>query len=211
MEYVSTITTVLVFYTIAAVSPGPNFIVITRTALAESRENGLYTGIGVATGTSLWAIVGAFGLGFLLTYVPWLSGALKVIGGIYLIYLGYRFLRGAREPLAEVSGQGSGVEGNRGRRAAYMTGLLTNATNPKAAAFFASLYASVVTPETPLWVYVAFIVPIGVIAMLWYGSLGLIFSTGTFQTLYRRAKVVIDVVCGGLLVVVGGGMLIQML
>ncbi|MEM9493837.1 MAG: LysE family transporter, partial [Myxococcota bacterium] len=84
----STIATVVVFYAIAAVSPGPNFIVITRTALAESRENGLYTGIGVATGTSLWAIVGAFGLGFLLTYVPWLTGALKLVGGLYLIYLG---------------------------------------------------------------------------------------------------------------------------
>ncbi len=52
---------VLGVFTLAIVCPGPNFLLVSKTALADSRRAGLYTAFGVAVGSGLFALAGMTG------------------------------------------------------------------------------------------------------------------------------------------------------
>ena len=68
-------------------SPGPNFLVITQIAASQSRVHGIFTGLGVATGSIVWATLAATGLGLVFAGVPWSQPLLQFVGGIYLAWL----------------------------------------------------------------------------------------------------------------------------
>jgi threonine/homoserine/homoserine lactone efflux protein len=84
---------------IGAASPGPSFLVVARLAVSSSRVDGLYAALGMGIGGLIFACLSLLGLHGLLHAVPSLYVVLKVLGGLYLVYLGIRIWRGARRPL----------------------------------------------------------------------------------------------------------------
>src|SRR4051794_19775923 len=91
---------------IGAISPGPSFILVARTAIAVSRLDGLATALGMGLGASFFAGAALLGLHAVLAGVPSVYLAVKLLGGAYLLYLAFRLWRGAGEPIAvpEASG-----------------------------------------------------------------------------------------------------------
>ena len=84
-------------WTLAVITPGPNFLLTVQTAVARSRSAALWSVLGTSCGTAIWGLSGFFGITLLFRTAPWLYGALKLLGGAYLIYLGVRLL-GRRAP-----------------------------------------------------------------------------------------------------------------
>jgi len=84
---------------VGVVSPGPSFLMVARTAVAVSRGDGVAAALGMGAGGMLFAVLALVGLHLVLVAVPWLYVALKVGGGAWLAYLGWRIWRGARAPL----------------------------------------------------------------------------------------------------------------
>ena len=141
---------------LAVVSPGPDFAMVTRNSLMLSRRSGVLTACGIGLGVTVHVSYTLLGVGLLIRQSLWLFNAVKLIGAIYLIYLGARMLTtkagdaqadAAVAPLSDL--------------AALRTGFLTNALNPKTTVFIVSLFMQAVRPDTPLIVqigYGAFIV-----------------------------------------------------
>ncbi|MDF3096294.1 LysE family transporter [Burkholderia sp. BCCIQ04A] len=141
---------------LAVISPGPDFAMVTRNSLMLSRRAGVLTACGIGLGVIVHVSYTLLGVGLLIRQSPWLFNAVKLIGAIYLIYLGARMLMtkagdaqadAAVAPLSDL--------------AALRTGFLTNALNPKTTVFIVSLFMQAVRPDTPLIVqigYGAFIV-----------------------------------------------------
>src|SRR5262249_60864835 len=96
--------TILGTLAIGAMSPGPSFVVVVRASAALSRRDGLAAALGMGCGGLVFAGLALAGLQTLLMQVSWLYLVLKVAGGIYLVYLGIRILRGAQVPLATAGG-----------------------------------------------------------------------------------------------------------
>lgn len=129
-------------------TPGPDTAVTVRSAMAGGLRGGVFTALGVSTGLTIWALAASAGITALLVASEPLFFALKMIGAGYLIYLGAMSLWSAfRTPR-----QGAGLlaklrfaTGSSGERrrvsalAAYRTGLISDLSNPKIAAFFTSL------------------------------------------------------------------------
>ena len=88
--------------------------------------------LGIALGTTIWAGLSLAGLGLLFAKVTWLYGLVKLLGAGYLIYIGLQTILSARRPAAKAA-----MPLSDGR--AFRRGLLTDLSNPKAAAFFTSL------------------------------------------------------------------------
>src|SRR5262249_21124116 len=84
---------------IGAVSPGPSFVLVSRIAVSRSRRAGLAAALGIGAGSVTFATLTLFGLNALLMQVEWLYLALKVAGGLYLIYIGIRIWRNAAHDL----------------------------------------------------------------------------------------------------------------
>ena len=74
--------------TLGAISPGPSFVMVARTAVASSRADGLAAALGMGVGGVIFAAAALLGLHVVLTAVPWLYLGLKVLGGAYLLFLG---------------------------------------------------------------------------------------------------------------------------
>lgn len=75
-------------FIVLIISPGPNFLVITQLSFSQSRQQGICAGLGVASGSILWALLAATGLGLVFQQLPWLQPTLQLLGGAYLTWLG---------------------------------------------------------------------------------------------------------------------------
>ncbi|MCI8210856.1 threonine transporter [Pseudomonas sp. S25] len=192
-------------FIVLIISPGPNFLVITQLSFSQSRQQGICAGLGVASGSIIWALLACTGLGLVFQQLPWAQPALQLLGGAYLIWLGSKSLRNAgAQPKPRNLGE-LGI-GSLGR--AYRFGLLTNMTNPKALAFYTSVFTTVSTPGLPMWVRVAGVSIIAVLAISWFVLLATLFSIPAVQARYQRMKKTIDIITGLFMVAFGLRLLI---
>lgn len=196
--------TFLSVFTFAIISPGPNFILVTNTALIQSRRAGLLTALGVATGSGLFALAGLAGLLVLVHSVPYFAMITRFAGGGYLAWLGFDMLRHCRKRLTtdtEVKKEISSLS-------SYRTGLLTNLTNPKAWAFYLSLFALLMNPDFPFWGKVVLNISMFVISFAWYAIVAVLISSRRFQPVFIGLQPVVQCALGVLLVVLGGKVLV---
>lgn len=204
MSSVATILGVLGVYLAAAVTPGPNVVLIIRTASAGSRRAALSVAGGVVTAGALLAALAELGLGALLAESVWLQRSFRILCGLYLAYLGTQMWRHSGRPLDT-----SGVAGSDGLWSYYRQGILTNITNPKAAIFFGSILTVVLPPSIPLLLRVLAIVAIVVSSALWHTIVALVFSTRTVQNRYFKAKPALDSLIGTVFLGFGAGVVID--
>ncbi|MBP0649812.1 LysE family transporter, partial [Mycobacterium tuberculosis] len=134
---------------LAYASPGPDFVAVTAAALT-SRKTGFGAALGVAAASLIWAGAALAGLGLVLTRIGWLYEAIRLAGAAYLVYLGGRMLIGALKPSAAAT---IVAGGDAGFGKGFSRGFLVNLTNPKAAAFFGSLFVSLLPAEAGPAVY----------------------------------------------------------
>ena len=146
-------------------------------------------------------LAGFLGIRTLFLAAPGLYLALKLIGAAYLAWLGIQLLRKSLKPAGSPVG-GGGLSG-RGPWGAYRVGLLTNLTNPKAAAFTTSLFAATLPPDPPLSLGLIVIPMMAAISGGWYVVVVLLFATRRMQAFYLRAGRWIDRVAGGAFLLLG--------
>jgi len=204
MEYVPSLATIAGLVLLGCISPGPNFLVVTSTAMSVSRGAGLAAGLGVALASLTWASLAVAGLALVLQQAAWLLAALRLAGASYLVYLGIKIILGARKPMP-LPGRG-GVTASASRN--VRNGFLTSMTTPKAAAFFGSLFVVTLPVGAPAWVYGATLAIVTVLSPAWHCGLALFFSLGPIQAAYRSFKATISTVMGGVLVLLGVRLLV---
>lgn len=187
-------------FLLACVSPGPDFIAVTSNALV-SRSRGLGVAVGTAIACSIWAALAMFGLGLLLTQIAWLYEAIRLIGAAYLIYLGVKMLLGARRPYGALQDAAATIEAN--SRSPVRIGFTVGITNPKTAAFFGSLFVTILPADVPALVQVTAIGIVAAVAFGWFGLLAFMFSTPRVRSAYATLRRPIDALMGVILVGLG--------
>ncbi|MEA1651656.1 LysE family transporter [Nitrospirillum sp. BR 11164] len=198
---------ILVALLLGAMAPGPSFVLVTRTAVTQSRRNGLAAAAGMGVGGAFFGTLALLGLTALLTQVAWLNIALRLVGGLYLLYLALRMWRGAGTPLGTAAGRppatGAGMPAD-GRAPslarAFVVALATQLSNPKTAIAYASIFAALL-PAQPEFegppLLLLFLPPvIFLIEAGWYSVVALAFSLEAPRRAYLRAKGGIDRVTG---------------
>ncbi|MBW8728378.1 MAG: LysE family transporter [Inquilinus limosus] len=171
-------------------TPGANFVLISRVAATQSRSAGIIAGLGLTLGAVLWAVAASVGLGF-LSYLGWFQGTLRLLGGAYLLYLGAAMILAPAEPTQKPV--------RLSKLQAFRTGLLLNLSNPYCLIFFGGTFAAVIPPGSPAWVRAAAVGVILVDALAWYSVLAVLFASGPVRSSYRRARRWLDRIIGGLL------------
>lgn len=199
MHHLSVLGGIAGVFLLACLSPGPVWVVITSTSIAVSRRAGILTGLGVAGATLTWATVAMLGFG-LLAQLTWLTMIFKLTGAAYLAWIGMSMIAGARRPALAA---GSLSAATYGGWAALRRGYLASITNPKAAAFFGSIFVVMLPAHAPSWVYVAAVILLALLSAGWHCGLAVVFSVTPIQAGYRRAKGRIDTAIGAILVALG--------
>ncbi|ACB74760.1 LysE family translocator [Opitutus terrae] len=206
MELLVSITTVLGALALGTISPGPSFVFVARTAVAKSRPDGIAAAFGMGVGGVIFAGLALLGLQAAIAAMPGLFTGLKVLGALYLIYLGWGAWRGAREPLA-VNERGQPAP--RAVGGSFRQGLLTQLSNPKAAVVYGSVFAALLPAHPPAW---AAVVLLGVIFAMetgWYAFVAVTLSAEASRAVYLRSKALIDRSAGGVMALLGLKLLID--
>ncbi|WP_027256922.1 LysE family translocator [Leisingera aquimarina] len=169
---------------LGAASPGPATLTIAGTSMQHGRKPGLALAAGVCTGSLIWSVSAAFGLGAVMLANAWMFEAVRYFGAGYLMYLAIRSARSALRPGAPEL-RASAVPT---LRSAYGKGLALHLTNPKAVLFFGSLYAIGLPAGTPLSALLVVMAAIAVQSTLIFHGYALLFSSSTASRMYLRLR-----------------------
>src|SRR5262245_32453801 len=163
----------------AAMSPGPAFVLITRTAAATTRTSALKAAAGTVVASVTWAAAALLGLQVIFMRAASLYRGLQVVGGVYLAILGLAMWRHA--PDAPDATPESGPE----MRDAFRRGLLLGLSNPKVVLFFGTIFTTAFAPSTPAAVKWAAVLIVLCNESAWYGCLALSFGSAPVRRVYR--------------------------
>jgi len=186
---------------VGVVSPGPSFVMVARLAVATSRANGLGAAVGMGVGGVVFAVAALLGLQAVLLAVPSVYLALKLLGGLYLCYLGLRIFLAAKVALTvEAPGQGDGAPLFR----SFWLGLTTQVSNPKTAIVYASVFAAFLPGTFSLPFAAALLGVVFVVEAGWYAVVATLLSSSRPRRAYLSYKAWVDRTAG--LVMVGLGL-----
>jgi homoserine/homoserine lactone efflux protein len=146
------IETILAFSAIAGLSilsPGPAVLLALRNGVAFGMRAVVWSSLGNVAGLFVLSAAAMLGLGALLKSSALLFVAVKVLGALYLFYIGARHLLGRSSVLP------ASVEPSSGQRrtsswALFREALLLAATNPKPILFFTALFPQFLDAQAPL-------------------------------------------------------------
>lgn len=162
-----------------AVTPGVDMALVGRSALVGGRPSAVAAACGIAAGCLIWAAASAVGVAGVLAQSQSVYDVLRIVGGLYLLWLGIRAMRRSSAAIPTLQ-----PRPGRGVGAAYRTGLFTNLANPKIVVFYATVLPG--------------FVPAGASVLLWTLVLGAIHAAlsliwlCTYGTALTRAKTVMD-------------------
>ena len=177
-------------------SPGPDNLMVLSMGATRGRARGVAFGLGCASGCLSHTVLAALGVSALIAASPIAFTALKVLGGLYLIYMGWRAIRsrgGARV--------GDAANSSETPLRLFLRGIVANAINPKVVMFFLAFLPQFVLPnrgDAP-WQIVQLGVLFTVQAAILFGTLGY-FAGRIGQWLNRNenAGLWLDRIAGGI-------------
>ncbi|MEN3150497.1 LysE family transporter [Neorhizobium sp. IRAMC:178] len=192
---------VATIWAVACITPGPNTLLVMRYALTAPRRVPIMAAMGTITGTLCWGFAGWLGINVLFQAAPFAYVALKIVGGLYLVWLGLKIFLDARKSRRSADIVAARIEVP--LKTAYRMGLATNLANPKSALFVASLFAATMPAGTPFLYGLAAIAVMVAVSTVYYTFLVALITHRTVAAAYIKAKKKIDLGVG--MVFVGFG------
>jgi threonine/homoserine/homoserine lactone efflux protein len=180
-------------YILAVISPGPNFILVSRYSALGSVKLGLGITLGICSVGACFSTLSLLGLSSVIHVFPSFARVSVALGALYLLYIAYVILHSTfnRKATAESDTYSDNVVfGGTGK--AYCTGALTNVFNMKTIAFMISIWSGfLATPRTPLEQVVAVLI-CSSLEFSWYFFVALIFGRPVIKSLFFRYRTAID-------------------
>jgi threonine/homoserine/homoserine lactone efflux protein len=128
--------------------PGPDTLVVLRNLIRGGRRTAARTVIGVLSGLTVWIAAAAFGLAAVLHASADAYTVLRIVGAVYLLWLGFQTFRNRSAPELLT------VDAEQRRRSwlgsGYSAGLATDLLNPKVGVFFVTFLPGFVPAGAPV-------------------------------------------------------------
>ena len=145
----------LLSFTLAAglltITPGLDTALVLRTSAVEGGKQAMLAGIGICFGCLLWGVAASFGLSALLAVSGFAYKVLRIVGAIYLGYLGIKLLIRAFASTSSNSGAEPEEYASRDGSLWFKRGLLTNLLNPKVGVFYLSFLPQFIPTGVQVW------------------------------------------------------------
>ena len=175
------------------ISPGPDFAMITAYGLTGSRKAALLATLGIVTALLVHVFYCVSGVALFLSSAPLALNCIKVLGALYLGYLGLKMLK--QEKLQAVA-SAIPVMGN-----AFIAGFYTNLLNPKATIFLLSLFSRFASSMKTFNMKMAFALVIPLSALIWFSLLAYFLTHPSFCPFLQKHRRTFMVVMGAALII----------
>ena len=174
-------------YLIATASPGPSNMAIMATAMRDGRVPALALAAGVITGSLFWAILAATGISAVLAASAQALFIIKMVGGVYLLYLAVRTGRSALKSGTGVAKMEPGRATPR-YRVLYRQGVLMHIGNPKAILAWMAIMSLGLGGSSAGGTLPEIIGGCALIGAMVFGGYAVVFSTAPMIALYARLR-----------------------
>lgn len=201
LPYLGPVGLILLALLAGVVSPGPSFVQVARIAVSRSRADGLAAAVGMGLGALVFATLALAGLHAVLTAMPGLFVALKLLGGLYLLWIAFNIWRGAHQPLEIGPADGQPVRHTVGQ--SFRLGLMTQLSNPKCAVVYGSVFAALLPAQFPLAAGLLVLAGVVVMETGWYAVVAVLLSLAAPRAVYLRSKTLVDRTAAGVMGLLG--------
>lgn len=178
---------------LAAMSPGPDFVLVTKNSLGGSLRRGAFTALGIGTALLIHVFYCVLGLGIVIQESDLLFNLIKYAGAAYLLYLGVLLLK------EKSAAQTHSDEKPSFKHGPFVSGFICNLLNPKAALFVLSLFTQFVDPQMGFGPRMALGGVMALVTALWFLFLAYLLSHRLLQKHIGRFQLIISKVMGGAL------------
>ncbi len=182
------------------ITPGADTIYILSRSIAQGRTAGIYSVLGIISGCAVHTLLAALGLSVILAQSAMAFMMVKMVGALYLGYLGITTLVSKSSTLISLS------ENVMSPGKIYLQGLLTNVLNPKVALFFLSFLPQFIDPHNSYGIVPFVILGITFLTTgtLWCCGL-VVFSSRVTEFLRHNDKASqwMNKICGGIYLLLG--------
>ncbi|OTG81104.1 threonine export protein RhtC [Acinetobacter sp. ANC 4648] len=185
----------------ALITPGPDFFLVSQTAISRSRKQSMFVVMGITAGVMFWAFLALMGLNIIFEKMAWLKHVMLVIGGLYLCWLGFQLLKSAFSQ--KVVTEEHTFELPQSNLRFFLKGFLTNLSNPKAVIYFGSVFSLFLANPDLDGVHSLLFLIVSVETVIWFGFVAFVFSLPRFKAAYQNSARWIDGISGGIFSIFG--------
>lgn len=200
MDTIQGLLTITIVHTLAVATPGPDFVLVSQQTLAHGKRAGLMTAIGITLGVAIHILYSALGLAAFIAHTAELLWLIKILGGAYLIYLGYKGLTASPKgdtPMPDVKPSHASAVRN------IRLGFLCNILNPKAPLYLLTVFTVVLSPTTPLYQIAIYGAWMLLIELGWFSMLAILLSQSSLKEFYNRFGNWIEKILGVTMIALG--------
>lgn len=191
----------ITLWTLALMSPGLDFAVVTKNALTHGVRAGVWTAFGVAVGLTIhFGYTTAFLGSVSITMKAWMWWV-QLLGALFLLYLAYLIFRGWVTGFQPVKKQKKLKMED-----PWMQGFLTNVLNPKVGLLSISLFSSYIQEHSMIELYQLYGVFI-IMTFVWFSFVSIFWNRKWLKSLFDRYQKTITVMMGLYFVFLGGQIL----
>lgn len=170
-------------YFIGTASPGPSNLAIMSIAASHGRKAALMFALGVISGSMFWATVATLGVSAALIAYSQFIIAVKIFGGLYLLWLAFK---SGRNALASAAASEVEAERTPTLTSVYSRGVMLHLTNPKAILVWVSIVA--LSSNSTGSSHSALVAGCAAIGCLVFGGYAVLFSTDSARRIYVRTR-----------------------
>ena len=182
------------------ITPGQDMILIMSRSIAQGSRAGIATAGGVSAGLLGHTVLAAFGLGAILRTSDILYTVIKIIGALYLLYLGLKFIKTKPGEILLNNVSLSSM------RTLFFQGMFSNLSNPKIAIFYFAFLPQFISAETANPTMMLLILGGVFSLMTFFIKAPIGYFAGSFSKWLRSRPFVqiwINRISGGVLIVLG--------
>ena len=186
---------ILGLFYLTVITPGPDFLAVVQASLNKGLKSGVCTALGIGCGLLFHCTYSVLGISWLIQQYPVAFSVIRILGGLYIGYLGIQSLRSKSiAPIDENSNEPK--EESVFSRGGFITGLLVNLLNVKAMVWFIFFFSSVIPESFGLSLRALFALCSLIGATVIFCLLALFISQQTVRTTLQKMGRTVNIIIG---------------
>ena len=193
----SLLLTISLLHFVAQLSPGPDVLLIAKSAASTTRANALKVIAGISIGIVLWVILTLAGFTVLVAQFPWIQQVLMLVGGAFLAKMGWAMLKGGISAYQQRQNGETEIHSvETAAKSYFLLGLFTNLSNPKTLIYFSSVFSLALTSSASEYLKLQLAILIPLQTFLTFAALMWLISQPKMKQYYQRSGMYIDMLSG---------------
>ena len=196
--------TVAIAHFLALLSPGPDFVLIVKSSVKNGPKKSIGVAAGIAIANALYIALCLLGVGSLLASSVIIMIALKVAGGLFLIYLAIMALTAKKQNYKSLAISESQIKQSETTFVKeFITGFMSGILNPKNLLFYLSLFTVILTKDVNFGFKVGLGIWMTSVVFLWDLSVIYVLSRDKVRRKFAKLAYYIDKCTGVILGLIG--------